>query len=173
MEPNQNTNTNNNQTVDTSADYIAAIQQLKATTVSKDDYDALVAERKQLLDSIVNGTASTQESESNTPDYETIKKECRTKLFSEGSELSNLEYCKTALELRDAVLQTEGIDIFVGSGHQLTPSQDDYDKAQRVADIMQECIDEAGGNSAIFTAQLQTRTNDAMKLPTPSRPVRR
>lgn len=171
MEPNQNTN--NNQTTDTSADYIAAIQQLKATTVSKDDYDALVAERKQLLDSIVNGTASTQESESNTPDYETIKKECRTKLFSEGSELSNLEYCKTALELRDAVLQTEGIDIFVGSGHQLTPSQDDYDKAQRVADIMQECIDEAGGNSAIFTAQLQTRTNDAMKLPTPSRPVRR
>lgn len=171
MEPNQNTN--NNQTTDTSADYIAAIQQLKATTVSKDDYDALVAERKQLLDSIVNGTASTQESEPNTPDYETIKKECRTKLFSEGSELSNLEYCKTALELRDAVLQTEGIDIFVGSGHQLTPSQDDYDKAQRVADIMQECIDEAGGNSAIFTAQLQTRTNDAMKLPTPSRPVRR
>lgn len=171
MEPNQNTN--NNQTTDTSADYIAAIQQLKATTVSKDDYDALVAERKQLLDSIVNGTASTQESEPNTSDYETIKKECRTKLFSEGSELSNLEYCKTALELRDAVLQTEGIDIFVGSGHQLTPSQDDYDKAQRVADIMQECIDEAGGNSAIFTAQLQTRTNDAMKLPTPSRPVRR
>ena len=176
MEPNQNKNPEVVETTQTSADYIAAIQQLKATTVSKEEYDALAAEKKQLLDSIVNGTAAATESEQNTPDYEAIKKECRTKLFAEGSELNNLEYCKTALELREAVLKSEGVDIFVGSGHNLTPTNEDYDKAQRVADVMQECIDEAGGNSDIFTAQLMTKTNDVMKLPgnnNKNRPVRR
>lgn len=174
MEPNQTKNPEVVETTQTSADYIAAIQQLKATTVSKEEYDALAAERRQLLDSIVNGTATAPETQTETPDYETIKKDCRNKLFAEGSELNNLEYCKTALELRDAVLKSEGVDIFVGSGHNLTPTNEDYDKAQRVADVMQECIDEAGGNSEIFTAQLMTRTND-IKLPGNSkgRPARR
>lgn len=169
MEPNQT----NEQTQTSAAEYIEAIKQLKATTVSKEEYDALQAEKKELLNSLINGSGDTTEQTPETPDYEAIKKEARTKLFSEGSELTNLEYCTNALKLREAVLKTDGVDIFVGSGHQLTPTQDDYDKAQRVADVMAECIEAAEGNSEIFTAQLMTRTNDVSLPGSKNRPVRR
>ena len=169
MEPNQTIE----QTQTSAAEYIEAIKQLKATTVSKEEFDALQAEKKQLLDSLINGSGNTTEQTPEAPDYEAIKKEARTKLFSEGSELTNLEYCTNALKLREAVLKTDGVDIFVGSGHQLTPTQDDYDKAQRVADVMAECIEAAEGNSEIFTAQLMTRTNDVSLPGSKNRPVRR
>lgn len=169
---NQN-QTNQDQTQNSAAEYIEAIKQLKATTVSKEDYDALQAEKKQLLDSLLHGGADTGAEQTETPDYETIKKDARNKLFGgDGGELSNLEYCKTALQLREAVLKTDGIDIFVGSGHQYTPEQSDYDKAQRVAEVMAECIEAAEGNSDIFTAQLMNRTND-VSLPGTKRPARR
>jgi hypothetical protein len=172
-EQTQTTNTAMVETNPSATDYINAINQLKATTVSRDEYDALVAERKELINSIINGeggaNANTEEA---APDYEKIKTDARNKLFGNpNGELNNLEYCKTALELREAVLKTEGIDIFVGSGHQFSPEQSDYDKAKRVADVIQECIDEAGGNSEVFTAQLMSRTND-VSLPK-ARPARR
>lgn len=169
MEPNQTTQ----EQTQSAAEYIEAIKQLKATTVSKEDYDALQAEKKQLLESLLNGETHTSEQTPETPDYEAIKQETRTKLFSEGSELTNLEYCKNALKLREAVLKTDGVDIFVGSGHQLSPTQEDYDKAQRVAEVMAECIEAAEGNSEIFTAQLMTRTNDVTLPGSKNRPVRR
>lgn len=172
---NQNQNPTE-QTQNSATEYIEAIKQLKATTVSKEDYDALQAEKKQLLDSLINGGDNTGTQQTEAPDYETIKKEARNKLFGgDGAELSNLEYCKTALQLREAVLQTEGIDIFVGSGHQLSPTSEDYEKAQHVAEVMQACIDEAGGNSALFTAHLMDQTVD-IKLPNNNpkgRPARR
>lgn len=170
MEPNQNPQV---ETQNSATEYIEAIKQLKATTVSKEEFDALQAEKRQLLDSLINGGEHTGETTNETPDYEAIKKDARNKLFAgDGGELSNLEYCKTALQLREAVLKTDGIDIFVGSGHQYTPEQSDYDKAQRVAEVMAECIEAAEGNSDIFTAQLMNRTND-VSLPGTKRPARR
>lgn len=173
MNNEQNTQTTAVETNSSATDYINAINQLKATTVSRDEYDALVAERKELINSIINGdSGATGSHEEAAPDYDKIKTDARNKLFGNpNAELSNLEYCKTALELREAVLKTEGIDIFVGSGHQFSPEQSDYDKAQRVADVIQTCIDEAGGNSEVFTAQLMSRTND-VSLPK-ARPARR
>lgn len=173
MNNEQNTQTTAVETNSSATDYINAINQLKATTVSRDEYDALVAERKELINSIINGdSGATGSHEESAPDYDKIKTDARNKLFGNpNAELSNLEYCKTALELREAVLKTEGIDIFVGSGHQFSAEQSDYDKAQRVADVIKECIDEAGGNSEIFTAQLMSRTND-VSLPK-ARPARR
>ena len=56
MEPNQTTQ---EQTQNSATEYIEAIKQLKATTVSKEDYDALQAEKKQLLDSLINGSDNT------------------------------------------------------------------------------------------------------------------
>lgn len=172
---NENANANQTNETNTAADYIEAINQLKQNSVSRNEYDALVAEKKQLLQSIVNGVQQTQEETQAAPDYEAIKKEARENLFGGKKELSNLEYCQNALNLREAVLETEGIDIFVGQGHNITPEQSDYEKAERVAAVMAECIEKAQGNSSIFTAELMARTKD-VSLPgarANNRPVRR
>ena len=82
----------------------------------------------------------------------------RNDLFNK--ELSNLEYCKKALDLRQAILDTEGKDIFVGDGHKAVVAPEDFITAQRVADVMKDAIDYADGDSQLFTQELMRRTND-------------
>lgn len=136
--------------------YLDQIENLKKTTVSKEKFDKLMQENKSLLESIVNGTAgSTATAEEETVDVEAIRKD----LFC-GKELSNLDYCKKALALRNEILKRGGKDIFVGQGHQLNPTQEAFDSAQRVADVLEQCIESSGGDSTLFTAQLMARTND-------------
>lgn len=135
--------------------YIDQINTLKANSVSKDRYDRLMEENRSLLNSLVNGSANDDAEPEEKPDVAEI----RNKLFS-GKEMSNLEYCTLALQLRDATLEETGKDIFVGSGHNLTPTQEAFNSAQRVADIMHECIEASNGSSELFTAELMRRTND-------------
>ena len=133
-------------------DYIETIKKLKENTVSKEEYDKLRAQNKQLLDSLVNGEDLEQPSEE-VSSIEDIRKE----LFNPDKELSNLEYASKALELRDRVLEEKGIDIFVAKN-----SQYPNEAAERVASVLQQCIDRAEGDSSIFTAELQRRTNDIL-----------
>ena len=84
----------------------------------------------------------------------------RKELFSGEKDLTNLEYAKKALELRNALIERDGVDIFVGRGSKLTPTDDDYEAAQRVADGFQQCIDVAQGDSEIFTRELMRITED-------------
>lgn len=142
---------------DTTKKYLEQIENLKKNSISKEKYDKLMQENKSLLESIVNGTGGGTETAEETVDLDKIRKD----LFG-GKELSNLDYCKNALQLRDEILKSEGKDIFVGQGHQLTPTQEAYDSAQRVADVMRECIENCGGDSDLFTAQLMSRTNDVV-----------
>lgn len=146
---------------DTSVDYIEALNELKAKSVDKEKYDALRAENKKLIDSIVNGQTSNLDSY-HVQDKRTAS-EIRKDLFN-NAELNNLEYCKKAVELRQAVLDEEGVDIFVASGHKLNASQEDYNTAERVAETLKQCIDYAQGDSEVFTNELMRRTND-VRLP--------
>lgn len=143
---------------DNTQDYLAAIKELKQNSVNRSEYDALKAENKRLIDSLVNGQ---------TIDQPVVQKasieELRADLFG-ANNLTNLEYCTKALELRDAILEQEGKDIFVGSGHRFTPSREDYESAENVASVMRDCIEYAEGNSEIFTQELMRRTND-VKIP--------
>lgn len=135
--------------------YIQALSELKANSVPKAEYEKLKAENKELLESIVNGR------EINLPSKEDEKpsiKELRNKLFNE--EHSNLEYCKTALELRKSILEDGGVDPFLPHGSKLAPTKEDEECAERVARVMQEAIDYADGDSQLFTQELQRRTID-------------
>lgn len=160
------TNLENNATpneengLDTTSMYIDQINNLKQNTVSRTQYDKLMLENKQLLESLVNGSgASSAEEEPPKPTADELRKD----LFS-GKEMTNLDYCTKALALRQAVLEEEGKDIFVGEGRNLTPTSEAYASAQRVAEVMAECVQAADGSPEIFTAELMRRTND-VKLP--------
>lgn len=140
---------------DNTTNYIEAIKEMKANSVSKEAYVKLQQENKQLLNSLVNG----QEIE--------IKKEepvdidgLRQKLFSaKKHDMTNLEYVSNALKLREALIEKGEMDPFVPSGKKIHPTDDDFKKADKVASVLQECVDYADGDAMVFTDELKRRIN--------------
>ena len=146
---------------DNTNDYIAQIKNLKENSVSKDDYDKLRLDNKRLIDALANGTQVEDAVGSKVSAVENIN-ELRKKLFSKGSNLNNLEYCKTAVELRDALIENGERDPFLPFGHNVVATDSDHETAERVANVMRECIEYADGDSDIFTNELQRRTVDVV-----------
>ena len=146
---------------DNTNDYIAQIKNLKENSVSKDDYDKLRLDNKRLIDALANGTQVEGVVEPKVSAVENINN-LRKKLFSKGNNLDNLEYCKTAVELRDALIENGQRDPFLPFGHDVVATDSDYESANRVATIMKECIDYADGDPDIFTNELQRRTVDVV-----------
>ena len=144
---------------DNTNDYIDQIKKLKENSVSKDDYNKLKADNKKLIDALANGTQLEGKVEPKIDAVENIN-ELRKKLFGKGNNLNNLEYCKTAVELRDALIEKGERDPFLPFGHEVVATDSDYESANRVATIMKECIDYADGDPDIFTNELQRRTVD-------------
>lgn len=144
---------------DNTNDYIAQIKNLKENSVSKDDYDKLRLDNKRLIDALANGTQLEGKVEPKIDAVENINN-LRKKLFSKGNDLNNLEYCKTAVELRDALIEKGERDPFLPFGHEVVATDSDYESANRVATVIKECIDYADGDSDIFTNELQRRTVD-------------
>ncbi len=147
---------------DNTNDYIAQIKNLKENSVSKDDYNKLKADNKKLIDALANGTP--MEGMVVEPKISAVENinNLRKKLFSKESNLDNLEYCKTAVELRDALIEKGERDPFLPFGHNVVATDSDYETANRVATVMKECIDYADGDSDIFTNELQRRTVDVV-----------
>lgn len=128
--------------------------ELKANSVSKEEHDKLKQAYKDLFNSYANGEQlSTESPKAQKKTAEELRKE----LFYPKKELNNLEYVSKALELREAVLEETGEDCFVAKGHHVQPTAESYAVAERTAQILQECIDYADGNSEVFTNELQRR----------------
>ena len=143
-------------TTETEFDPVQAINELKQNSVSKEDYNKVVAEKNKYLKALIDGNQVAEVQNKEPVDIDGLRKE----LFSGEKDLTNLEYAKKALELRNALIERDGVDIFVGRGSKLTPTDDDYEAAQRVADGFQQCIDVAQGDSEIFTRELMRITED-------------
>lgn len=149
-------------------DYITAIKDLKANSVSKSEYEKLQEENKQLINALANGETITTTVEVEKPSLA----ELRANLMKE--EQTNLEFIKNALALREAVIEQEGYDPFVPRGSQYAPTAEDEAVAFRVAKVYQECVDYADGDSQLFTNELMRRTIDtAPALGRKSSPDRR
>ena len=147
-------NATGNEVDDMTPDYLEAIKALKQNSVDRQDYDKLKAENKKLLDSIVNG--QTVEVEKG-PEYRDVQ-EIRDELFN--GEHNNLDYVKLALELRNTLMAKGEADPFLPVGKQISPTREDIEAAERCAQVYQECVDYAEGDSALFTQELMRRTKD-------------
>ena len=111
------------ETTETDFDPVQAINELKQNSVSKEQYQKVVEEKNKYLKALIDGN---QVAEAQPKEPVNID-ELRNSLF--GEELNNLDYAKKALELRDAIIEKEGKDIFVGRGSKLTPTTEDYECA--------------------------------------------
>lgn len=137
-------------------DYIAAIKELKENSVDRQKYDALKADNKRLVEALVNG--QTIETNSKPPvDIQALRNE----LFRNENQ-TNLQYVENALKLRNALIESGEPDPFIPQGSKVIATNEDISAAQRVADVLQECIDYAEGDSQVFTNELQRRTVDTM-----------
>lgn len=142
--------------------YIDAINELKATSVPKEEADRLRAENKQLLDALAKGETLGQKKEKEKPDLEKLKKAYEDTFGTNG----NLAPCKAALEYRNAVLEEEGYDMFIPNSRlsaktgKYQVKEEDAKSAQRVADLLQGCIDDCNGSDQLFTSLLKDRTYD-------------
>ena len=144
------------QTEPTNEQYIDALKRMQENTVPKEEYKKLQDENRKLLNAFVNGEQIEQ------PETKVVTEEdlnnLRKTLFD--SELNNLDYVDTALKLRKALIDNGQADPFLPVGSQISPTAEDVAAANRVADVMQACIDYADGDSELFTQELQRRTVD-------------
>ena len=138
-----------------------ALKELRENSVPKADYEKLQNENKELVSQIINGDGAGNGQANAPEDLDGDIKALREKLYGpKCSELSNLEFCEATLKLREAIIKRDGMDPFVPRGANIKPTDYDAQRAQAVADVMAECIKEANGDSGVFTALLQARTNN-------------
>ena len=148
---------------DNTQDYLAAIKELKENSVNRSEYEKLRAENKRLIDAVVNGQPGQEEQVVVRHSKEQID-DLRNDLFNSPRELTNLEFITKTMELREALMENGEPDPFLPVGKQISPTRDDIEGAEKVAQVYKECIDYAEGDSEVFTNELMRRTRD-VKLP--------
>lgn len=147
------------QVEDTQQMYLDEIANLKQTTVSKEDYNKLLNENRNLLKSIVEGkTQDTTVEEQPSRDIKDI-------LGDFNSDSTNLDHIKAVLELHDKRLE-QGYNDFVPMGHNISPTDEDIKDAQNVYDFLQDLVKTADGNADVFNNEYQRRVKD---IPLPKR----
>lgn len=152
-------NESGEETSNDSVDYIKAINELKKNSVSREQYEKLKNENKELLDTLINGG----QVEMIDPASKTSIEDLRKQLFSKEAVdkgMKNLEFVTKSLELRDAIIESGGTDPFLPVGKGIELTRDDYEAAEFTAEQFRECIDIAQGNSEVFTNELMRRTQD-------------
>ena len=137
---------------DMTPDYLAAIKELKQNSVDRSIYDKVMADNKRLLDTVVNGLPASEEDVKPKADIDDL----RRKIFS-NEEQTNLEYITNVLNLRKALIERGEEDPFVPQGSKYNPTQADYEKAGRVAQVLQEMVDASDGDPHVFLNEYQRR----------------
>ena len=138
-----------------------ALKEARENSVSKQEYERLQQENKRLVSEIINGEGNVGNGQP-TPEKVDIKA-LREELYGpKGADLSNLDFWKKTLQLRNAVIEQEGYDPFLPHGAKIKPNEQDVERAEAVAKTVEKCIEDANGNSEVFTALLQAETaNDS------------
>lgn len=154
MEEKDLTNVSGEENVPDNVDYISAISEMKKNTVDRSQYDKLKEENKRLLQSLVNGETIQQ-----TVEPVDVTK-LRADLYGSENDHSNLDYWTKTLQLRQAIIDQGGVDPFLPYGKNIAPTDEDIATANRVAEVVTECIEYAEGDSQVFTNELQRRMID-------------
>ena len=129
--------------------------------MSKEDYEKLQEENKKLANTIANGLTVQPKEEPKKAEVDI--NELRKNFLKENQ--SNLEYAENVLALRNALMEKNpDDDPFLPKGHNINATEQDKIDAQNVADVLEQCIELADGNSDAFTIALQNRMVD-IKLP--------
>nr|DAF39754.1 MAG TPA: hypothetical protein [Herelleviridae sp.] len=158
LENQDNVTTNNNVTETTNTapafDPIAAINDVKANMVNKEDYNKAIEERDKYLKALIDGTT------------EPVKeKEEPIDLVAFGQQVfggvdnykTSVAFVSDMLKLRNKTIEQEGWDPGAGPSPndkhaRYIPSEDDYNNSQAVADLIEKALDECQGSDKVFAS---------------------
>lgn len=142
--------------------YINEINQLKQNSVSKSEYDKILQERNSLVKAVMEGSASVEPSDVKTVSAD-ISELSKNLLYSE-KDLSNLEYCRRAVELHDAVLEQEGIHLGLPNGRDYVPTDNEIDICEKTWDALRDMVNDSQGDPEAFLQLEQFRIADSRPL---------
>lgn len=129
--------------------YIETINSLKAkvdSMVTREDYDKLAKENKELLDSYLTGQK--RQEEQATP--KDSKKELNTLFHKATHAESDLDGYQAMLDYADLFEQVYGYDPLVGQDPHNPPTQGDYDDSKNARAYIRDCIEKSNGDSDVF-----------------------
>lgn len=151
MEPENNQSVSQQEEVNTGAeiDPIEALKEIKKNSVPRSEYDRVVAERNKIFAAYANGEREEQPEKQTPVDVDALRKDILS------GELPNLEYAEKVIALRNELIAQGQRDPFLPYGKDVYPTMEDEAEAQAVADALEDCIEAANGDSAIFTNELQ------------------
>lgn len=139
----------------TANEYINQIKDLKEKTVSREEYERIKNDNKELAKALINGTGAnipgiTKPEEK--PDLDDLRK----KLFTKKSK-NDLEYFTNLLALRDGVMADGQPDPFLPINREFRATAQDEADAERIATQIKEAIEYADGDPAVFSNDLRRR----------------
>lgn len=156
-----NTDVTNNENMGMELDPAEQLRELKANYVPKEQLEQALAERNQAIADRNRyfKMATTNYQEEKPVDKNPLDlNQLRKNLFSDSENKSNLDYARQALELRSAIIENGGVDPFIPQGRKITATTADRYAAQRVADGLEYCIEQADGDPDAFMATFKKIT---------------
>lgn len=140
---------------------IKKIDDLKQNTVSKDLYEAEKETNRKLAEYIMDGKG--ENPLANAEKQKELSKDKLKKILA-SEDTNNLEYAKASLALRKKVMDEGGRDPFLPVSSQQPITSIDVEGAEKVAKVLQECVDEADGDPETFTFLFGKRINETSPL---------
>ena len=135
--------------------YAEVIKNLKATTVSREEYDRVMNENKTLANALATSPAkSTDDVEVELPTDEYIDG-LRKKLFKINSGISNREFIKTTLDLRDALIARGEREPFLPVNKEYIDNPSDMAAVNNLANGLREIVEYSGNDDALFNSELK------------------
>lgn len=130
--------------------------EFKKKYVTREEYEKAVKRGDDFLAAIMeNREDEIARQQKEKEDKETAEDIAR-RLFVPDNSMSDIEYVQNALKLREIKLKAGEKDPFLPD----SPRDEDYEIAQNVADVFEDCLKLANGDNGAFLALLQTRIKD-------------
>lgn len=135
-------------------DPVSAINDMKANMVKKGDYEKVVQERDKYLQALIDGSQVEETKEKDPVDLSKLSE----KVFGNINKYNNVtDFVSDLLLLRDETIKQEGWDPAAGPNPndrfaRYAPTEEDYESAQEVADLIEASLEKADGNGKIFAS---------------------
>ena len=139
-----------------SEDYVKVIQDLKENTVSKEQYNKILEEKKRLIEALRDGNTLEEE------DAPKTVKELRDIIFGRERR-NNIEIAEAMLALRNGLVEEDGNSASPFLPTSGAISQSDLDDEQMFVDLLEHCLDFADGDNGVFTAEFQRHLKESPK----------
>lgn len=137
-------------------DLLNEVKKLKETSVSKEEYDRVVAEKKKLMRDFVYGSGDSANVEDTSPSIQDL----REKLFGDNVEqMSNRDFWENVSQLYHKRLEEDKQNIFLPKGHKTRYKREDYEMVSSMMETIDSMLEDTKDNPALFTSLFNEALN--------------